>query len=167
VVLALLFRHSLLSLIPGLRELEYGKLKLKFDEGLAKAASEAAKIEAVPVGVPKRRQFQADDPDQLKLALDTPSALVLFCWIDIEHELSHAASRTGISMKLRATTPLVRDLENRELITPEVASIIMSLRNLRNEAAAHPGFAVESKQALEYAQLTKRLLAALKAIPIQ
>src|SRR5438128_6686821 len=62
VVLAFVFRKALVALIPSLRELEYGKFKLKFERELSEAARRAERA-ALPVSrQPTREEPPVPEP---------------------------------------------------------------------------------------------------------
>jgi hypothetical protein len=173
IIIVLIFRKSLLSLAPSLRELEYGSLKLKFEEGLAKATSEAEKLPPAPLPPPdspvKPDTFQLGgrpitQDTHILLAATAPRALVLESWIQVEDALSRAHLRLfpegSLVAKVRATQA-ADQLLKANVLAPEMVKIISYLRNLRNEAAHLSKFAIEPEQALEYARLAQQIIATL------
>lgn len=166
IIALLIFRKQVLAAAPWLRELEVGNVKVKFAEELAKAATAAEEIEAAPASAPPTPVTDRD----LLLAEHAPLGLVLQGWMSVEHALTDAANRIGLSKgsvapKLLPSGRLIRELEQHRVITPATAETIDYLRHLRNQAAHHKGFAIDTGQALEYARLARKVIDALNDGP--
>lgn len=71
-----------------------------------------------------------------------------------------AAEKAGLQPR-KATALLIPRLKIQGLLSEETASTLGSLLKLRNEAADLPEFGLEPGQALEYARLAKKVIAAL------
>jgi len=88
----------------------------------------------------------------------------------LEHALIDAGNRHGlvastVAPRIAPPNRIIRELEERGVITHATAETINYLRHLRNQAAHHKGFSIDAEQALEYARLTKRVLDALNEEP--
>jgi hypothetical protein len=176
VAIALLFRRSLLKLLPGLRGLEYGSLKITFGEQLLKTVEQADRI-SLTTSQSRRGKlghslgsgggdplgggdpgvsYRREDLDLAEMAVQSPRTAVLEAWIEVEDAIRQALESTGIRTPA-GTVGQVKLLQDKGIITPDLVPIIDNLRGLRNEAAHYPDFVVEPTQALEYARLARRI----------
>src|SRR5206468_1383926 len=169
IVLALAFRRSLVSLMPSLHELEYGKFKMRFAKDLSEAASKAEQLKLPQTAQPEMakeisgvRTGQTAEGEALAIgdlrliALTSPVGVVLQSWVPVEYAITQLAERAGIPT---AVPIAFRELKKRGLIPEALQEIIDNLRRMRNEAAHYPSFAIDVQQAVEYADLAKRVAA--------
>lgn len=170
VVIALIFREPILKLLPDVSELEYGKFKVKFEKELAEI-KEQAELTALPPAPPrpafpepKESGANAADreaADFVHLALASPRAAIIESWLAVERELTRLMQSAGITTRAGAVGK-PSTLEQRGIISADLARLIDRLWSLRNEAVHHPRLGVDVAEALEYARLAGRIVAALR-----
>jgi len=164
IVAILLLRRPLTGLLPLLEELKYKDISLKFREKLseAKASLPSASSEKSALPVP-------DDQEQgmlLQLARWAPRAAVTEAWRRLEDailvlsvsrgqipskEVARNHSRLGIAMQAIGVFSEADEVAFRKL------------RELRNQAAHGPEFALSEADAEEYIRLVGSLLGKVRS----
>jgi hypothetical protein len=168
VTVVLIFRRQLLKVAPWLREVEVGNVKMKFAEQLAKAATVADDIQPQPNAVQSAELPAAALDRDLLVAEHAPKALVIESWMTVEQALERAAEhlKTGsVVLRLPPTRRVLESLQEQGSITTATAQTIKYLRELRNQAAHTPNFAITTEQALEYTRLARKVVEALGESP--
>jgi hypothetical protein len=157
-VLAFALRKPLSELIPNLTRVKYKDLELEFRQNMA--ATKAELQEALPsVTKAFTPRTTATDP-LVTLAEHSPPDAIMKAWEEVEIAALRAAARRGLfSPGARTdTTRVIRALEKAEMIDPRQADVLQDLRGLRNLAAHSSDFALSTDDALNYIQLTRRMI---------
>lgn len=164
VIVVALFRRELTKLADKVREFEYGGLKLSFQERLNEIQQRAEEA-GLPPPQPAPPIPEAPPPvpapgvNQLALlAAISPRAAVIDAWRRVEQAATELFVRTGQSIPRLSA---MRQALEAAGLPAETVSLFDDLRALRNQAAHHSDFAIESTQALEYALLAQRVEAAI------
>ena len=159
VTAAVLFRKPLIELIPALRRLRFKEFELEFGRDLLEAERRATTIPSKPEHVRVRAQTV---PERLRqIAGVAPTAAILEAWRDLESAAADAAARRGFSV-VGGAWQLFAVLQSEGVLDESQASLVESLRKLRNKVApAHDGDITE-EQAMRYVEMAEVLAAALR-----
>lgn len=150
VVIVLVFRKPIASALRNLRRIEHRGTAFEFGEKLEQATERAAEV---------KLELPADDKAEHPVPADLPPRLiVLEAWLRVEKELSSALRAVGGESVYNATWRNYRArqaLVKSGLIQEEMWKLIDYLREMRNEAAHAPDFAISKNDALRYATLSE------------
>ena len=163
-----LLKKPLSLLIPFTKRLKYGDFEWEFQRGLDAAKEEAAAVPQIEAGPLERTPTLP--PSQYvqrirKLARTSPRAAVLEAWMDVEAAARSAAERLQLPKRAGSQPPaaVIRSLRDAPEVN-DVVPLLEDLRVLRNQAAHAPDMALTEESALEYAILSERAVAALRAV---
>jgi hypothetical protein len=96
------------------------------------------------------------------VAKESPRAVVTEAWSQVEHELVRLGSTYGTRMN---PVSMVKDLADRKIIPPEIVSLVMNLRSLRNEVTHNADLNPDEDGALSYLDAATSVVTALQKIP--
>ena len=159
ITAVLLFRKPLIELIPALRRLRFKEFELEFGRDLLEAERRAT---VIPSKAEQVRVSAQTVPERLRqIAVVAPTAAILEAWRDLEAAAADAAARRGFSV-VGGAWQLFVVLQSEGVLNETQASLVESLRKLRNKVAhAHDGDITE-EQALRYVEMAEGLAAALR-----
>jgi len=166
IALVVLLRMEIRRLLPLLKKIKAGPLEAEFERELKELRTEA------DVQFPKKAQSvraKSELSILLKLAQISPRSAVLEAWQQVEA----AVLRVPIMRSLRLTdaqsnspATVARSLSGHGHISAEEFALFHELRALRNQVAHARQFNPTTEAALNYIELSVRLLAALERWPL-
>ena len=152
VFLVLWFCPEVRSLINRLNSLKVAGGEAVFGKSLAKAEVEAVQL-------PQDVLTKADEADGITIKLDmlrriaemSPRAAIMEAWTLVETAASLAT--TSANQRRIPSIHLLHQIATAARLSQEDANLLISLRNLRNQAAHLPDFALTSEEAERYLEL--------------
>jgi hypothetical protein len=159
-VLAFLLKKPIRELIPLLTHLKYKDLELEFKQNMVEVKAEMQ--EELP---PAPAARATGGGALVELARRSPPAAIVKAWEQVEIAAVLAAHRNGLfsPAEVTNTTRVIRALEQGRVIDSGKADLLHDLRGLRNQAAHSPDFALSTSDALDYIQVTRRIIEYLAA----
>ena len=165
--LGYLFRAEVRQLLSRVSQVKYKELEAKFDEGLAAAE---AHVQEVP-----KAHAQMAPPDETLSQLDqlrriadvSPRAAILEAWMLIESAAMDVGLATGVVTQRVTPRSIIDVLARSEHIPESNLALISRLRQLRNQAAHLPDFALTGEEAERYLELAVRSAEALRALRVE
>jgi len=151
--LAYLLRPEVRTLIDRIVSLKVPGAEAKFDKSLKEAEVEAAKMPPILPASPDKSDEVMSKLDQLRrIAAVSPRAAIMEAWVLIE---TAALSSDYFSDTDRRPTSiaLLHHIVTTGKLSQNSANLIISLRNLRNQAAHLPDFALTQEEAERYLEL--------------
>jgi Domain of unknown function (DUF4145) len=169
LLLAFIFRSEIRRAIMRLSQLKYKDFEANFKEQL-REIEEEVKVATLP-SPPTDRQLQpapVNRNEQLvRLAEISPRASIMEAWHEVEKYAYEAATRHGLSFRHVPTTRDINELVKKGVLPKDILNIYDNLRQLRNNAAHAPEFAVEQAEAEKFIQLASKVADALRAVAMQ
>lgn len=159
-----ILRRPLAGLIPLLQRIRYKNLEVEFAQKTQRTRDEARA--ELPPGR-HRRGLPTDVQDRiLKIAAISPRLAVIEAWRELELHMLETARKLPQFQDVTFRRPFeaIQALEKAEQLPSRFASMIQTLRELRNRAAHAPEFALASESAARYAIATDEVVAALKSL---
>ena len=168
LVIALVFRGSLIELVRSVTKLRLKDLEIEFDR-LSQAASRLGEIEQTPTE-PKPPTFVAIEDQLHDLARSAPAAAVLLAWTLVESSMSRCVARLSVSPEPPSLRSALHNLEQLRVhagLSEATYQAINELRGLRNRIAHDPGAqrTVPTSDAQLYVQTVERAVAVLEGLP--
>lgn len=160
VWIAYLFKGELRNLIGRVSRFKYKELE--FESGLDRAESSVAVIEATK-SIPEPDSAVDDRLRQLRdLVRVSPRAAIMEAWIMIEESAARSGFITGAQIPRTNVMSFINYLVQQGKLPPESESLVVHLRNLRNQAAHYfdftlPAFELTSKDADRYLVLASKV----------
>jgi DNA-directed RNA polymerase subunit F len=162
-ILLYYLRGPIEDLIPLLTRLKYKDIELEFGRKI-----EEVKVESIKEYGDEKLELQEQDSIIIKLADISPRSAVLEAWRSVESEIIATADRvmTKKGRRLAIILPHVglKILRDENIIDENEHEILNTLRQLRNQAAHAPDFALSRWMVFEYLEITKRIDNKLKSI---
>lgn len=156
LTLAWFFRTELRAVLARISSLKYKDWEAKFDKGLSHVEGK--------IGSLKKDE---NEPEEVLDRLDrlteiSPRAAILEAWIELEQVLFHMAE----VYKIKGHSPLriIEGLKQKGIVTKELASAFIEMRQLRNEAAHVPDFVVEENKAQRFIGLSSGMALLLRKV---
>lgn len=155
VFLVYLLRSPLSRLLPLVTSLKYKDLELQFGNQLKRIGD---------ADLPQkdhRKRLPLESQRVNRLAELSPRAAVLESWVSVELAALGAA-RSLMQDEVHNKTlsyQAIRALERSGRLDQNAVSMLRDLRDLRNQAAHAPDFAISTDSAIEYAEAADRLVA--------
>lgn len=166
---AFFLRKQVAALLKGqvVKRVRAGMLELELDRLLEETGAQADDAGLPLDGDPKVEDIVLLPSSIEQLADQSPEAAILIAWGEVEQELEGTVRRLNLRDDEDARhTPATTLLQRHGLLKPENARVVAKLRRYRNYAA-HPldrEHALTATTARSYAQLAKRIVAALRSI---
>ena len=163
VVIVLVLRREIVSLFPRLKNFKFKDLQAEFAEELAvatKVADETLPAKPEP-RIEKGLQPAWATTSVLSISI-APASAIDKAWKELLGEMEDALRRHGVQEPL-SIGAIERELVSRNLLPPNATELIDSLKDAHDQAIRLGDFGVESSQALNFVQLTNRLVAALNS----
>jgi hypothetical protein len=163
--IAFLFRSPLETLLLGLRQVRWRELRAEFGRDLELGHEIASETESLPL--PKTAQDPAPaakksfPPRSAKLS---PRTVVLNSWSEVEaaaRKLLNGHAFNEDLPRLPSVAPLGDALAEGCLIDDARFQVFTILSSLHDRVQREPDFAITPRDALNYAVLARRLVAAL------
>ncbi len=157
----LLFRRSLVRLLPHLTTLKYDKFEVQFAKELA-AVEKQAQADLPPVL--QKSGHGAIREQLINLAMSSPESAIIEAWRYLETQLLESAVRhkLDIAPAVRTMPMVIAALLHKDGFTTDAQqALIRRLRDLRNEVTHSPPGAVDIERAISYIESTLRLAASL------
>lgn len=159
IAILVLLRRPLLGLIPLLRKLKWKELELEFEEKIVELKTEAALALPAPPTISLTKPAASR---LAQLAEIAPRSAIIEAWIDVQHAAARALTKRFPNSKVSWTAGQLGDLlAAHDLLDSSKLEIYNSLRQLRNQAAHHEDFRIETRRALDYVALAEALAAFL------
>lgn len=155
--IAYLFKGELKVLFGRISQLKYKEAEVKFEKGLAEAEVEVQKVERVtPLALPQPERLS--QLDQLRrIAEVSPRAAIMEAWVLIETAAAAAGFTSGVAMPRVNPRLFTEYLANNGRIPEESIILMNKLRQLRNQAAHLPDFALSQDEAERYLELAVKI----------
>lgn len=163
ICIFLVMRKPLLGLFPLLQRLRYQGFEVDFNRQVEVLALEVRR--QLPTPEPKTGDLAHFRQHWMSLAPLSPRAVVLEAWLQLEQAAWDTSVRHHLDLKsseLRSPLILGQALEQAGILADPTSAIFHQLRNLRNAAAHASDFAFTPEAALEYGELTLRLIEYLR-----
>ena len=162
VVVALVFRKQIAALFVRVESVGYGDFKVRFREELDQLRSEATEsgLFRDSTGRSYLQMASRRAPIIAEIAGVSPRAAILEAWLQVEEAL-HAIARQK-DLPTRNTSVIIRELERREVLDPQITDTLRRLNALRNEVVHVSQRALTSDDALEFSQLALAVAENLK-----
>jgi hypothetical protein len=157
VWIAYLFRGELKGLVARISQVKYKDVEAKFEKGLAEAEAEVRKVErAAPPALPQPERLS--QLDQLRrIAEVSPRAAIMEAWVLIETSAASAGFVSGTAIPRVNPRLLAQHLASSGKIPEESVVLMDKLRQLRNQAAHLPDFALNQDEAERYLELAVKI----------
>lgn len=169
VILCVIFlRKPIAELIPFMRNLKFKDLEISFDHRLNELKAEADQAELPSIPAPA-----TEPPAKVALGTDywntieglsevSPRAAIAEAWRRVEGALEDYFRRLG-QERPPSYQGMLRTLRAQNRPIPIAMSLLQELRVLRNRAVHARDFEIDSHQAIEFAQLSERIVSSLEA----
>jgi hypothetical protein len=156
VWIAYLFRGELKALVARISQLKYKEVEAKFEKGLAEAETEVKKVEReTPPAFPQPERLS--QLDQLRrIAEVSPRAAIMEAWVLIETAAAGGFT-SGVTIPRVNPRLLTEHLARTGKIPEESIALMDKLRQLRNQAAHLPDFALSQDEAERYLELAVKI----------
>jgi len=167
ITLILILRIPLGNLLLLLRKLKYKDLELEFSEKLEQLEEKVEKAE-LPLPTPSfpERIIPGVSSEARKslrqLAVTVPRAAIGEAWRQLEFAIRGALEKQGITSP-RHLYPTLELARENKILPQNVIPLVADLRALRNRAVHGRNFTVDAAQALEYIDLSERVMTALSS----
>ena len=157
VWIAYLFRGELKALAARISQLKYKEVEAKFEKGLAEAEAEVQKVERVTApALPQPERLS--QLDQLRrIAEVSPRAAIMEAWVLIETAAAVGGFTSGVTIPRVNPRLLTEHLARTGKIPEESVALMDKLRQLRNQAAHLPDFALSQDEAERYLELAVKI----------
>lgn len=157
VWIAYLFRGELKALVARVSQLKYKEVEAKFEKGLAEAEAEVKKVEReAPPALPQSERLS--QLDQLRrIAEVSPRAAIMEAWVLIETAAVTGGFTSGVTIPRVNPRQLTEHLVRSGKIPEESIALMDKLRQLRNQAAHLPDFALSQDEAERYLELAVKI----------
>ena len=155
---ALVFRKPIIQLIPALRRLRFKEFEVEFGRELLEAERRVTALPSRPeldrgmVAVPERPR---------QIATVAPTAAILEAWRDLEAAAADSVASRGFSVAGGAWQ-LFAVLQHERILSEAQASVVESLRKLRNKVAHADDGEITEEQALRYLEIAASLAVAIR-----
>lgn len=170
IIMVIILRLPLAQLVSLLRKLKYKGLELDFAEKLEKVETEAERADLPrPVSIHPEKMIAGINADSRisirQLAITSPRAAIGEIWRQLESAISDALERKGIALPTqpRRLQTLLQLAQKKEILPPQIIPLIVDLRGLRNQAVHEREFNLDVDQALEYIDLSERVILSLQS----
>jgi len=151
--LAYLLRPELQKLIDKIASVKVGVAEANFRESLEKVEVEAAKLPQTAMTEPDKKDEIMPRLDQLRrIAAVSPRAAIMEAWVLVETAALSSGSFSDSNRRPTAIA-LLHHIVTTGKLSQNSANMIISLRNLRNQAAHLPDFALTQEEAERYLEL--------------
>lgn len=167
LIIAMVLRKPLVALIPTLSRFRYKGLEAEFGNKLKEIG---ASFEKEIVTIPKEAEAKAEEEqkrdhwtiDEIveSIAPISPRAAILLAWFEVERIIRQTVtSPDWFGMPEPRSFPgFVKVLQEKDVLSENVASLLYDLRSLRNQAAHESDFNLEPDKAIEYSRLARRMM---------
>lgn len=157
VWVAYMFKGELKALVSRISHLKYKEVEAKFEKGLAEAEAEVKKVElTTPPALPQPERLS--QLDQLRrIAEVSPRAAIMEAWVLIETAATVGGFTSGTVMPRVNPRLLTEQLVRVGKIPDESRVLMDKLRQLRNQAAHLPDFALSQDEAERYLELAVKI----------
>lgn len=160
-LLILILKDPLLALLDHLRRVKLGDM---LEVELARELKEEAQEAGLDL-LPRRPEVESQAEELRRLATVNPRGAVLEAWLLVEDTLRSLAQTIDLPAEHVPSAGIVARLLDREVIAPQLASVIKELRHIRNLAVHDRAFGVrEEVFILQYIDVTLRVLDSLESI---
>jgi hypothetical protein len=152
-----MFKGELKALVSRISHLKYKEVEAKFEKGLAEAEAEVKKVElTTPPALPQPERLS--QLDQLRrIAEVSPRAAIMEAWVLIETAATVGGFTSGTVMPRVNPRLLTEQLVRVGKIPDESRVLMDKLRQLRNQAAHLPDFALSQDEAERYLKLAVKI----------
>lgn len=159
-LLILILKKPLLDLLAQLRRVKFGDMfELELARGLEEEAEDAG---LVPPITP---EAGSEAEELRRLAKVNPRGAVVQAWLFVEDSLRNLAATVDLPAERVPVGRLLTQLSQREVVEPELVSVIKELKHVRNLAAHDRTYQVREEVFLpSYIDITLRVLQRLEAI---
>lgn len=151
IIAVVILRKPLRELLPLLQKLKYKDLEFEFGKRLQEVTAEVAQLP----GYSSPSKASLTESPAAKLALLSPRSAIIEAWRDVESTTLAAAHGLGEPF-FQQNRPLLvsamNALERAGKLDAYFVDVLDGLRELRNEAAHAPDFAVTVQEALDYVE---------------
>ena len=153
VWLGYIFRGEIHGLLSRMSHFKYKDVDAKFDKGLAEAEAAAAKVQA-------NEDLKFPEPETLskldqlrRIAWISPRAAIMEAWVLIESAAVEAGLVKGTFVPRTSPSMIIDYLTKSKKLPENSLPLIGRLRQLRNQAAHLPDFALNQEEAERYLEL--------------
>lgn len=160
IVVVMLMRSPLSELVPTLKKLKYKDLELEFEREANKILAEAERD--LPE-VPEKPKPEIDNSGIMfsRRRLE-PTTEILESWRSVEIDMREIAKNNNIQ-DCRSIRSLISSLESENLISKEVARVILDLAALRNKVAHTDKEAISYEVSSAFRDSAHRVKSAMRA----
>lgn len=162
VALVAILRKEIRGILPLLKRIKAGPLEAEFEREVKELRTTT---DVQPPKVARSAEAQSEANLLIKLAELNPRSAVLEAWQRVEIATRRVPAKRALSLtpaqELSPVT-VARALSGKGLISAEEYALFHDLRALRNQAAHAHDFSPTGEAALNYLELSLRLLAALE-----
>jgi hypothetical protein len=157
LVLGLGFRSEIRELLSKMKKGKVGPAEFEFEQAVA-----AIKLDAPP----STGSTVPLSEVAIELAVSEPRAAILNAWLEVQSEVDRlsqisASEFSGSNVGSVSLRVLHRELRHK----PEYIDMYNDLKSLRNQAVHDITFRPRPESVLNYIELSKRLVAVLRALP--
>jgi hypothetical protein len=167
ILCVILLRKPIAELIPLMRNLKFKGLEIDFGRRLDELEAEADQADLPPIPPPT-----TEPPAEIGLGTDywetierlsdvSPRAAIAEAWRRVEWALDDYFRRLG-QERPPSYQGMLRALRAQDRPIPVAMGLLQELRVLRNRAVHARDFDIDSHQAIEFAQLSERIVASLE-----
>lgn len=167
------FRVPISQVVLSLKRLKYQDLELDFEKKLAELKTEVDQV-ALPTEGTENKELSASASLQTQIeqiSLISPASAVILAWNSIESELQKTVMRLATSADYPPNLSApehIQFLKRHNLIAAEMYDVLQKMWGLRNQAVhttmAEPGIYIYVADALEYSELTTKIIVLLQSL---
>jgi hypothetical protein len=167
ILCVIILRKPIAELIPLMRNLKFKELEIRFDDRLneLKAQVDKADLPSIPpptTELPAEVGLGTDYWNTIEeLSEISPRAAISEAWRRVEGALEDYFRRLD-QERPPSYQGMLRALRAQNRPIPIAMSLLQELRVLRNRAVNARDFEIDSHQAIEFAQLSERIVASLE-----
>ncbi len=160
VVIALKVRNELGLLLSKVKRIRYKDSEIEIEQEIAGVTKEADES-----GLPQLQPMTNNDR-VFRLAHDSPRGAILDSWLAVEETLKEYCNARGIEGNINNPYQLIQAIKIHNADYLEIGSglfrMLERLRALRNEAVHVLDSEISPEAAIEYSELSKRVIARIE-----
>lgn len=154
--LGYLFKGEIRNLFARVSTLKYKDIEAKFEKELQYIDNELSQTNPAP---PKELTIEHINKQEqlLRIAEVSPRAAIMEAWINIETAAKRAGLTSGSAMPRVFPQNIVEHLLKNKNLPESSIELFHKLRQLRNQAAHLPEFAISQNEAEKYLEISSKI----------
>lgn len=165
LVIALVYRKSILSALGKLKSLKIGDAEATFDREIKEVTESAKSLEPAPQNIAEINNQRI--LELIDMAAVSPTGAIVEAWKDIDKTAHVLAESSGLPLSSNKKRPYfnIQDfLDKNNLLPKAEIDTYRNLRMIRNRAAHSTDEEVTVQQARQYVRVADRLVDAMNTL---